>query len=74
MSKRSVLIIGGGAIGSAIAAHLARLPEGQSHSITVLERDASYAQASSSLSGRNHRPEGSISRGLPGAFSGLRNT
>lgn len=57
MSKGSVLIIGGGAIGSAIAAHLARMPEGQSHSITVLERDASYAQASSALSAASIRQQ-----------------
>lgn len=57
MSKSSVLIIGGGAIGSAIAAHLVRLPEGRSQSITVLERDASYAQASSALSAASIRQQ-----------------
>lgn len=57
MSKSSVLIIGGGAIGSAIAAHLVRLPEGRSQSITVLERDVSYAQASSALSAASIRQQ-----------------
>lgn len=53
----SVLIIGGGAIGSAIAAHLATLSNGAARSITVLERDASYAQASSALSAASIRQQ-----------------
>lgn len=49
MLKEKIVIIGGGAIGSAIAYFLAVQPRFQG-SITVLERDPSYAQASSALS------------------------
>jgi glycine/D-amino acid oxidase-like deaminating enzyme len=44
-----VVIIGGGAVGSSIAYHLAMMP-GLDADITVVERDPTYAKASSSLS------------------------
>lgn len=51
----AVLILGGGAIGSAIAAHLAALrPDLQ---LRVLERDPSYAQASSARSAASIRQQ-----------------
>lgn len=51
----SVLILGGGAIGSAVAAYLS---EGGWHGeIRVLERDPSYAQASSALSAASIRQQ-----------------
>lgn len=53
---RSVLILGGGAIGSAVAAFLAREP-GWSGRITVLERDPTYALASSSRSAASIRQQ-----------------
>jgi FAD-dependent oxidoreductase domain-containing protein 1 len=55
----SVLIIGGGAIGSSIARHLTR-PEFQAArpcAVTVLERDPSYARASSALSASSIRQQ-----------------
>ncbi|MDT9000240.1 FAD-binding oxidoreductase [Paucibacter sp. APW11] len=55
-TARSLLIIGGGAIGSAIAAKLAQRPDWQGR-ISVLERDASYAQASSALSAASIRQQ-----------------
>jgi glycine/D-amino acid oxidase-like deaminating enzyme len=55
MSARSVLIVGGGAIGSAIAAHLAALAPGMT--VSVLERDPSYARASSALSAASIRQQ-----------------
>lgn len=56
MSAR-LLVIGGGAIGSAVAAHLAALPGSDGTQITVLERDPSYAQASSALSAASIRQQ-----------------
>ena len=44
-----VVIIGGGAVGSSTAYHLARDPSFKG-SITVVERDPTYRIASSSLS------------------------
>ena len=52
--KTQVLILGGGAIGSAIAAHLGAEP---GFEIFVLERDPSYAQASSALSAASIRQQ-----------------
>lgn len=52
----SVLIIGGGAIGSAVAAYLSATP-GWQGSITVLERDMSYANASSARSAASIRQQ-----------------
>ncbi len=48
-----VAVIGGGVIGAACAAHLA---EGGAH-VTVVERDTSYARASSSLSASSVRQQ-----------------
>lgn len=53
---RSALVIGGGAIGSAVAAHLSARP-GWTGRITVLERDPSYARASSALSAASIRQQ-----------------
>ena len=52
---KSVLILGGGAIGSAIAAHLAALRPALD--IAVIERDPSYAQASSARSAASIRQQ-----------------
>jgi glycine/D-amino acid oxidase-like deaminating enzyme len=54
--KRRVIIIGGGAIGSAVAAFLSAEPNWQGE-VLVLERDASYAQASSALSAASIRQQ-----------------
>src|SRR5574343_672188 len=51
----SVLNLGGGAIGSAVAAHLSA--GGWHGEIRVLERDPSYAQASSALSAASIRQQ-----------------
>ncbi|MGL4574596.1 MAG: NAD(P)/FAD-dependent oxidoreductase [Burkholderiaceae bacterium] len=57
MSQR-VVIIGGGAMGGAIALFLALRPEG--FAVTVLERDLTYAQASSALSAGSVRQQFSL--------------
>ena len=49
MSKADVVIVGGAAMGSSIAYHLTADP-GFSGKVTVVERDPTYATASSSLS------------------------
>jgi glycine/D-amino acid oxidase-like deaminating enzyme len=51
-----VCVIGGGAIGSAIAMFLGRLGEGRVQ-VEVVERDPSYAQASSALSASSIRQQ-----------------
>ncbi len=56
MQKNQVIIIGGGAIGSAIAYFLAAHPRFKGK-ITVIERDPSYAQASSALSASSIRQQ-----------------
>jgi glycine/D-amino acid oxidase-like deaminating enzyme len=55
--RRSVLVIGGGAIGSAVAAHLAEMPDAAEVDITVLERDPGYALASSARSAASIRQQ-----------------
>jgi glycine/D-amino acid oxidase-like deaminating enzyme len=52
---RRIAIIGGGVIGSAVAYWLTRLDDGLE--VTVLERDPSYAQASSALSASSIRQQ-----------------
>lgn len=53
---RRIVIIGGGAIGSAIAYFLTREGDG-AFDVTVVERDASYRQASSALSASSIRQQ-----------------
>ena len=54
-----IVIIGGGAIGSAIAAHLTEAKRQARHpcTVTVVERDPSYARASSALSASSIRQQ-----------------
>ncbi|WP_295981663.1 FAD-binding oxidoreductase [uncultured Variovorax sp.] len=54
---RRVVIVGGGAIGSAIAYFLTRDPDGERFEVTVVERDFSYRQASSALSASSIRQQ-----------------
>ncbi len=54
MTRSDIVIIGGGVIGSSIAFHLA---ESGHRSILVLERDPSYARASSALSASSIRQQ-----------------
>lgn len=54
--RRRAIIIGGGAIGSAVAAFLSADPQWQGE-LLVIERDASYAQASSALSAASIRQQ-----------------
>ena len=58
-SSPHIVIIGGGAIGSAVAAHLTQPARQAIHpcSVTVVERDPSYAQASSALSASSIRQQ-----------------
>jgi glycine/D-amino acid oxidase-like deaminating enzyme len=55
-AKQQVVIVGGGVIGSAIAYFLASHPR-FGGSITVIERDPTYAQASSALSASSIRQQ-----------------
>jgi FAD-dependent oxidoreductase domain-containing protein 1 len=56
MAKQRVAIIGGGAIGSAVACFLLGDPK-FSGSVTVLERDPAYSRASSALSASSIRQQ-----------------
>jgi FAD-dependent oxidoreductase domain-containing protein 1 len=58
MSEAStrVVIVGGGAVGSSVAYHLTRTP-GFGGSVTVIERDPTYARASSALSASSIRQQ-----------------
>src|SRR5260370_30374037 len=51
-----MVIIGGGAVGGSVAYHLASVP-GLDAAITVVERDPTYASASSSLSASSIRQQ-----------------
>ena len=51
-----VLVVGGGAMGSSIAWHLASDP-GFTGSVVVIERDPTYARASSALSASSIRQQ-----------------
>jgi glycine/D-amino acid oxidase-like deaminating enzyme len=55
-SKQDIVIVGGGAIGSAIAAFTLRDPA-FAGTVTVVERDPSYARASSALSASSIRQQ-----------------
>ena len=55
-AAQQVVIVGGGVMGSAIAFFLATHPRFEGH-ITVVERDPSYAQASSALSASSIRQQ-----------------
>ena len=52
--RADVVIVGGGVIGSSVAYHLAGAGE---RSVIVIERDPSYAQASSALSASSIRQQ-----------------
>ncbi|WP_020722958.1 NAD(P)/FAD-dependent oxidoreductase [Variovorax atrisoli] len=54
---RRVVIVGGGAIGSAIAYFLTRDSDGERFEVVVVERDFSYGQASSALSASSIRQQ-----------------
>jgi len=56
MAKQRVVIIGGGAIGSAIAYFLVEDPDFEG-SVTVIERDPAYSRASSALSASSIRQQ-----------------
>ncbi|MBV8168668.1 MAG: FAD-binding oxidoreductase, partial [Alphaproteobacteria bacterium] len=55
-SNHPVVIVGGGAVGSAVAYFLTRQP-GFSSRVVVVERDPTYAQASSALSASSIRQQ-----------------
>src|SRR5690242_14553305 len=56
MKRNDILIIGGGVMGSSIAYHLANDPA-LAGKVTVVERDPSYARASSALSASSIRQQ-----------------
>ncbi len=65
-----ILIIGGGVIGSSIAYHLAR--DGRAGRITVIERDATYAEASTPRSLGGLRQQFSLAENILMSQYGLR--
>jgi glycine/D-amino acid oxidase-like deaminating enzyme len=68
--RRRVVIVGGGAVGSSIAFHLASRPD-FAGSVTVVERDPSYARASSSLSASSIRQQFSTPLNIALSQAGL---
>lgn len=68
---RRVAIIGGGAIGSAIAYFLGADPAGEAFDITVVERDFSYRQASSALSASSIRQQFSTAINIEMSLYGI---
>ena len=68
--QETLLIIGGGALGSAVAACLAERPDWHGH-ITVLERDPTYEQASSARSAASIRQQFSTPLNIALSLHGL---
>ncbi|EJL67387.1 glycine/D-amino acid oxidase, deaminating [Variovorax sp. CF313] len=68
---RRVVIIGGGAIGSAIAYFLTRDPKEEPFEVTVVERDFSYKQASSALSASSIRQQFSTAINIEMSLYGI---
>lgn len=68
---RRVVIIGGGAIGSAIAYFLTADPKGEAFDVTVVERDFSYTQASSALSASSIRQQFSTAINIEMSLYGI---
>jgi FAD-dependent oxidoreductase domain-containing protein 1 len=68
---RNIVIIGGGAIGSSIAYNLAARPDFTGN-VTVVERDPTYRQASSSLSASSIREQFSTPLNIAMSQFGLR--
>lgn len=68
---RRVAIIGGGAIGSAIAYFLTADPKGEAFDVTVVERDFSYTQASSALSASSIRQQFSTAINIEMSLYGI---
>ncbi len=71
MNGPRVAIVGGGVMGSSIAYHLASRPD-FAGSVTVVERDPSYARASSSLSASSIREQFSTPVNIAMSQFGLR--
>lgn len=71
MQKNQVIIVGGGVIGSALAYFLAAHPR-FSGRVTVIERDASYARASSALSAGSIRQQFSAPLNIAMSQFGIR--
>lgn len=68
--RRRVVIVGGGAIGSSIAYHLAAHPR-FAGAVTVVERDPTYARAASSLSASSIRQQFSTPLNIALSQAGL---
>ena len=68
---RRVVIIGGGAIGSAIAYFLNQEPAEEPFDVTVVERDFSYTQASSALSASSIRQQFSTAINIEMSLYGI---